>query len=96
MSAGDDEIDALVARAAARPVDVGALQAQVLARVRTGGDEGLFGWLRGPGLLLPAGFAAVLAVTPAAVARLPGPGIDQLVAAVAIGDPLLFGPGDLE
>jgi hypothetical protein len=90
----DDEIDALVRRAAETPVNTARLQAAVRARIATP-PPGLFGWMHGPALAAPAVFAVLLVATPVALARLPAAGPDALIEAVALGDPLLFGPGGL-
>ncbi len=89
----DDEIDALVARAADRPVDTARLRSAVAAGLAQRDD--LFGWMsRGRMRLVPAAFAVLLVATPLTIARLPADP-EMLVAAVALGDPLLLGPGDL-
>lgn len=90
----DRGLDALISAAADHPVDVGALTTRVLARLRDE-PQGLFDWLLALPVprMLPAGFAAVLAVTPIAVATLPLP-VDPAEAAIlglATGAPL----GDL-
>jgi hypothetical protein len=90
----DDEIDALVRRAADLPVNTGRLQSAVRAGMAPRAP-GLFDWMQGRARLVPAAFAAVLVATPLVVGRLPGePGV-ALAAALALGDPLLIGPGGL-
>lgn len=78
----DRQLDDLLRRAADRPVDEAALARRVLARVAAE-PQGLSDWLFAFPVprLVPAGFAAVLALTPFAVAALPGPA-DPLEAAI--------------
>lgn len=68
----DDKLDALIRAAADRATDEGALAARVLARLRAE-PQGLSDWLFALPVprLVPAGFAAMLALTPLAVMQFP-------------------------
>jgi hypothetical protein len=88
----DDGIDRLVQQASDRPVDIGRLQSRVMTRLRVSRRDGLFGWLQGPALMVPAAFAAVLVAIPVLMAGSPGDAAEGLIAAAALGDPLLADP----
>lgn len=91
----DRALDALVARAAAAPVDADRLAARVRGRIAAAGDQGVTAWLWALPRPVAAGFAAVLAATPVAVAALPLGPLDPIaLAALALagGTPLGFGP----
>ncbi len=97
----DEQLDALICAASDRPVDEGALAARVLARMRDQ-PQGLSDWLFALPVprLVPACFAAVLALTPLGVMQLPLP-VDPAEAAIlglATGVPLgdVLGPGIAE
>jgi hypothetical protein len=98
----DDRIDALVRAASTRPVDEGRLTQTVLTRIRMAGAPSTAHWTRlfalpqfaGPGRLAPAGFVLVLIATPFAVANYPGDPADQVIYALALGDPALLAAPD--
>jgi|GEM_PF-4444178 len=88
----DDEIDRLVRAAADRPVDTGAIGRAVLDRIAAPPPD-LFAWLRsGPARLVPVAYLALLVAVPLAMRA---GGAEDLIAAVALGDPMLTGPGGL-
>jgi hypothetical protein len=94
----DNRIDEAVRRASARRVDEALLARNVVARIRQDGKPTASPWLRffalpqfsGPGRLAPAGFAAILLATPFAVANYPGDATENVIYALALGDPVLI------
>jgi hypothetical protein len=90
----DDRINARVARAAERPVDVGRLQSRVRQKISAAqGRDDLFGWMRGPRRLVPAAFALLLVMTPFAVQRLTLDAGDDLIWSLASGQDQLSNLG---
>jgi hypothetical protein len=84
----DDQIDALVRAASACDVDEARLSQAVLTRIRDG-QQGLFGMFSQNWRVAPAGFAAVLAITPVLITQLPGNSEEDLIAALVTGGPVL-------
>jgi|GEM_PF-5811589 len=94
----DRRLDALVRFAAERPTDEARLAARVLARIRPGtGPQGVQDWLFALPVprLVPAGFGAVLALTPIAIATLPGADdpLTSVIEGLAFGAPAMLDPG---
>jgi hypothetical protein len=89
----DAQIDARVARAADRPVDIGRLQSRVRQRISGAQQGDLFSWMKGPARLVPAAFAIVLVATPFALQNMNVSLENDLIWSLATGEGAL---ADLE
>jgi hypothetical protein len=88
----DDDLDALIRRAAAFPIDEAHLTQRTLAALRNADDGSLFALFTQPRLrFVPAAFAALLVATPFAITQVPATNDEVLVVTLALGDPMSFG-----
>jgi hypothetical protein len=95
----DDPLYELVRKAAARPVDHALLTDKVLRRIRqerpgAKAAPGRFALpvFSHPARFAPIAFALILIATPFAVSHFPGDQTEAVIAALAMGDPMLLGP----